>query len=142
MNKYSNITNIILFRLKGTYEKFKGEQYDGNVKKKYAVNKLILVTMSDSNRTFNKWRKTTHEGKITDKMIYLTQFFESITEIVKKNNIPFENPFAENDLKLRTIRNLAKNTYSNLSDILKIWKFNIKDDKCYNLDRVLHKYIP
>lgn len=52
-------------RMRISYDKFKDGSYEGNNKKKFAVNKLILVTMSDSNRTFNKWRKITNETKIT-----------------------------------------------------------------------------
>ena len=77
----SSLARLHFKKLKGTYEKFKGEQYDGNVKKKYAANKLILVTMSDSNRIFNKWRKTSHEGQITDKIISLSRFFQTCTGI-------------------------------------------------------------
>lgn len=36
---------------------YKNETQQGRNKKKNAVRKLILVTMSDSNRYFNKWRK-------------------------------------------------------------------------------------
>ena len=61
------------------------------MKKKYAVNKLILVTMSDSNRVFNKWRKTSHEGRITDKIISLGRFFEACSGVVEDNNVMFEN---------------------------------------------------
>lgn len=85
----AGLARVHFKRLKGTYEKFKNEQYDGNIKKKYAVNKLIQVTMSDSNRTFNKWRKNAHEGKITEKMIFLSKFFEGCTQAIKDNNLLF-----------------------------------------------------
>ena len=62
-------------KLKYIYEKFKENQYEGNSKKKIAINKLVLTTMSDSNRFINKWRKANHEAKITDKMIILQRGF-------------------------------------------------------------------
>ena len=43
---------------------------------------------------------------------------------------------------MNAVKGLAKNVHSNLSEILNIWKFNIKDDKCYYLDKVLNKYAP
>lgn len=60
-----NLVRLITQRFKVTYEKFKDNNYEGNNKKKFAVNKLIVVTMSDSNRIFNKWRKINNESKIT-----------------------------------------------------------------------------
>jgi hypothetical protein len=52
-------------RMKFVYQAFKNQSYDATVKKQYAIRKLIAVTQSDSNRTFNKWRKVNAEGKIT-----------------------------------------------------------------------------
>jgi hypothetical protein len=52
-------------RMKFVYQVFKNQSYDATVKKQYAIRKLIAVTQSDSNRTFNKWRKVNAEAKIT-----------------------------------------------------------------------------
>lgn len=52
-------------RMKTTYQSFKNQSYDATVKKQFAIRKLISVTMSDSNRVFNKWRKVNNETKIT-----------------------------------------------------------------------------
>lgn len=61
----SGLARLVSKNLRGTYEKFKDETYEGNNKKKLAVRKLILVTMSGSNKYFNKWRKVSSEAKIT-----------------------------------------------------------------------------
>ena len=54
-------------------------------KKRLAINKIFSATMSDSNRYFNKWRKTSHEGKITEKMINLNRTFELLTNNSQSN---------------------------------------------------------
>lgn len=44
-------------RLKSVFEAFKNSIYVGEDKKRHAVRKLVLVTMSDSSRLFSKWRR-------------------------------------------------------------------------------------
>lgn len=47
-------------QVKLSFESFRNQSYEAGIRKKTAVRKLILVTMSDSNRFFNKWRKITN----------------------------------------------------------------------------------
>ena len=138
----SSLARLHFKKLKGTYEKFRNEQYDGNVKKKQAINKLIMVTMSDNNRFFNKWRKTASEAAITEKMIGLTQSFEHCSACIKQHNYLFENPTQDLLRKEAAIKQLVRNNSLQLSNLLQIWRFNIKDEKCYLMEKALQRFSP
>lgn len=86
----AGLAKLLNKNLKSSYQKFKDETQQGQNKKKNAVRKLILVTMSDSNRYFNKWRKSTAQAKITGKLAALTRFFDNAIQICGSNLKIFE----------------------------------------------------
>lgn len=53
----SGLARLINRKIRTTYDKFKDNTYEGNNKKRYICKKLVLLSMSDSNKYFNKWRK-------------------------------------------------------------------------------------
>lgn len=52
-------------RMKTSYQIFKNQTYDADVKKQYAIRKMIAATQSGTNRVFGKWRTINNESKIT-----------------------------------------------------------------------------
>jgi hypothetical protein len=53
----AGLTKFYRKQVKLSFESFRDQSNEGSIRKKAAVRKLILVTMSDSNRIFNRWRK-------------------------------------------------------------------------------------
>lgn len=123
----SGLVKMINKNLKLSYERFKDKSNEGNNKKKYAVRKLILVTMSDSNRYFNKWRKVSSEIKITEKMLALTKFFEQSTAVFTENMHLFDNFHQESEKRLKAVEIMNNNVRINLSWVLSHWRNTIKD---------------
>lgn len=127
--------------MKKTYEKFKDGQYEGTSKKRLAINKLFMATMSDSNRYFNKWRKSSHELKITDKMLALNRGFEVSLEVFRENFIILDREtIYEQEAKLKSVVKIFNNTETNYKLAFKIWRDAISQHRLDVLDRVFTKY--
>ena len=59
--------------------------YEGNSKKRFAGNKLIMTTMSDTNRYFNIWKKVSNEAKITEKLRAVSNLFTTNFSLCREN---------------------------------------------------------
>lgn len=66
--------------------------------------------MSDSNRYINKWRKASHESKITDRLTIIQRGFELMENTFRVNFPLFDQSYiSEYERKCQVIISLGRN---------------------------------
>lgn len=118
-------------KLKFTYEAFKAFILEGDNRKKHSVRKLVLTTMSDSNRMFGKWRQLTTETKILARAELLQNLFVCLNDTTRMN-IQHAIERKGTDQKLQAVKKLMNNNTSILwqgFDIWRGWSLNLKNNE-------------
>lgn len=108
-------------KLKFTYDAFKSAVYEGDNRKKHAVRKLVLLTMSDSNRMFGKWRQLTTETKILARAELLQNLFGCLHDALRLN-LSQAVEKRGTDRKLQAVKQLMVNNTSILWQGFDIWR--------------------
>ena len=98
-----------------------------------------MATLSDTNRYFNTWRKTTNEAKITDKLKLLNSCFVNSKKIIEENLMIFTHPSLENRKKVQAVRRIVSKGNENLSEIIAIWKHSAFEQKVNILCKALKR---
>jgi hypothetical protein len=117
-------------KLKFTFESFKNYIYEGDSRKKHAVRKLVLATMSDSNRLFSKWKQLNTEANILKRSDLIQNLFLRLVDTVRTNLGKIAH-LKGPDSKALAIRKLMDNNDAILCqgfDIWRTWSTNIKQN--------------